>query len=187
MRSPSCQDFGFKSVIFFFFFTSTLFSHFCPILKTVRRNSRQIRLERITAVLGEKTWVCVMRSLNCIDIRQWETFRTAKVHFLDLFFTLTLLLFLFHLHFAASLHYKTFLISAIFLKELRQPLKNDSVFSKPASFHTHFSGGLSAYGILARWVRFPVGREKLAPREGGREGGGRTLRNVLLCRSNSPQ
>lgn len=46
----------------------------------------------------------------------------------------------------------------IFLKELHQLVKKNAfVFPKPGSL-THISEeGLSAYGILAGWVRFPRG------------------------------
>lgn len=80
------------------------------------------------------------------------------------------------------------LSGAIFVKELRQRLKNASVFSKPGFFLTHiFSGGLSAYGTLAGWLHFPVGRERLAPRDPGSGMGDTTICSVVPIRRNRNQ
>lgn len=64
------------------------------------------------------------------------------------------------------------------------------MFSTPGSFNTHFSGGLSAYGTLAGWVRSPVGRQQLARRDPGGEMEdtlAQTLCSVIPIRRNRNQ
>lgn len=82
---------------------------------------------------------------------------------------------------------------AIFLTGLRQLVKKNAfVFPKPGSL-THISEeGLSAYGILAGWVRFPRGTRagRLAPRDPGEEmedALGGVLCSVIPIRHNKNQ
>lgn len=62
--------------------------------------------------------------------------------------------------------------------------------SQAGIFNTHFRGGLSAYGILAGWVRFPAGPARRAPRDPGKEMEdtlGEMLCSVIPIRRNENQ